>query len=407
MPVPDRTDAMIARLQGELEERNAFMQGLIAGAEDTGRDLNETERNLITEHRQRIAAIKDQIEPLEAASAIALESRNRARQINDSIQSARRQGNMAGEVEYRSAAVYVADVWAAHMGDDQASQRLEVFHRAASHQTTADNPGLLPERIVGPVVNFVDASRPLVSAIGPQDLGSGSWAYAKVTQHTLVGAQTAEKTELPSRKMTITKTPITAPTYGGYVNVSKQDIRRTSPAILDMVINDLASEYAIDTETVACNDLVTNAIAGTITIPANPNPFDVSKAVWGAVGQSWAGTRGAGRPILAVSPDMMGLVGPLFPSTNPTNAYGSGFNAAEYGQGANGQISGLTVVMSAGLATGTMLVLNTAAVKCFEDRYGAMQVNEPSVWGVQVGYAGDFETVILEALGVVKIGAGV
>ena len=30
--------------------------------------------------------------------------------------------------------------------------------------------------------------------------------------------------------MTITKTPLGADTFGGYVNVSKQDINRSSPA---------------------------------------------------------------------------------------------------------------------------------------------------------------------------------
>ena len=47
--------------------------------------------------------------------------------------------------------------------------------------------------------------------------------------------------------------------------------------------------------------------------------------------------------------------------------------------------------MSAGLAAGQILVFSTAAVKAFEYRYGNLQVVEPSVWGVQVGYAGDFD----------------
>ena len=33
-----------------------------------------------------------------------------------------------------------------------------------------------------------------------------------------------------------------------YVNVSKQNINRSSPAVLDMIINDLAGQYAIETE---------------------------------------------------------------------------------------------------------------------------------------------------------------
>ena len=59
--------------------------------------------------------------------------------------------------------------------------------------------------------------------------------------------------------------------------------------------------------------------------------------------------------------------------------------------------------MSAGLANGTILVYSTAAAKTFEYKYGNLQVVEPSVWGVQVGYAGDFDCVVIEPLGIVKV----
>ena len=59
--------------------------------------------------------------------------------------------------------------------------------------------------------------------------------------------------------------------------------------------------------------------------------------------------------------------------------------------------------MSAGLDTGQILVYSTAAARAFEYKYGNMTVDEPSVWGVQVGYAGDFDCVVIEPAGVVKI----
>src|SRR5690606_34170235 len=71
-----------------------------------------------------------------------------------------------GEVEYRSAGQYIVDTLGAHLGNRDAQDRLEVFHRSAAHQTTADNAGLLPDPIVGPIVSFIDAARPLVMALG-------------------------------------------------------------------------------------------------------------------------------------------------------------------------------------------------------------------------------------------------
>ena len=364
------TDSMIARLQRELEDKDTFVDGIVADAEKAQRDLDAREMEMVRSARDRIDEIKSQMEPLGELARISADSRARAAKLADQMAVAR-DGARVGPVEYRSAGAYIADIYLTAMGSDESRTRLEVFHRAAAHQTTTDNPGLLPEQIVAPVVQFVDSARPLVTAIGTTDLGSGAWAYAKVTQHTQVGAQSAEKAEMASRKMTITKTSITAPTYGGYVNVSKQDIQRTNPQILDMVIDDLASEYAIQTEAAAAT--------------------------------AYTNVRGAGRLILAVAPGDLGLFGRLFAPYNPTNSQGSGFSAGSFGSGAMGAISGIQVIMTPGLAAGQALVINTAGVKLFEYRYGSLQVNEPSVWGVQVGYAGDFETVIVQTGSIISI----
>ena len=67
----------------------------------------------------------------------------------------------------------------------------------------------------------------------------------KITQHVTVGPQTAEKTELPSQKMVIGEVPFTKGTFGGAVDVSRQDIDWTSPAAWDILIRDLADVYAM------------------------------------------------------------------------------------------------------------------------------------------------------------------
>jgi HK97 family phage major capsid protein len=395
------TDAMIARLEGELEERNAFVEGLVAGAQDGGRDLSSQEMEMIGNARARITDLAQQLEPLRATSKLSIESRNRARELTNEIVGSRaRNGQPAPE--YRTAGAYIADQYYAQLGDREAGERMEIFHRVAAHQTTADNPGLLPEQIVAPLVNFIEVARPLIGTIGVTDLGGGAWSYARVTQHTLVGKQAGEKTELPSRKMLVTKTPLGADTFGGYVNVSKQDINRSSPAILDMIVNDLAEQYAIETEEEAGAVLTAAATAGPV-IPATPTGANVATAIWGAAGSVFAATKGQGRTVVAVSPDQLGVIGPLFPTVNPTNAYSTGFPVGSIGQGEQGSISGLTVIMSAGLATDTILVFSTAAVKAFEYKYGNLQVVEPSVWGVQVGYAGDFDCVVIEPTGVVRV----
>jgi len=392
---------MLARFQAELEERRTFMDGLIEGAEAAGRDLSAEEMELYTRARDRMRVIEGQMEPLREGARIAIESRNRTAELLGAYEQARAPGGHAATVEYRSAGAYVAELYYAQLGDESARNRLDAYHRVAAHQTTVDNPGLIPEQIVQPIVNFIEVARPLIASVGPVDLGGGAWSYARVTQHTQVGKQAGEKTELPSRKMTVTKTPLGADTFGGYVNVSKQDINRTSPAILDMVITDLAQQYGIETEDEMGTVMVANSTPGP-AIPAAPTALDISKAIWSAAGLVFAATKGQGRTVIAVSPDMLGVIGPLFPALNPTNAIAA-MNASDIANGTIPSLSGLSSLMSAGLADGTVLVYSTAAVKAFEYKYGNLQVVEPSVWGVQVGYAGDFDAVVIEPTGVIKV----
>jgi HK97 family phage major capsid protein len=397
------TDQLVARYAQEIDDRQTFIDGLVEAAERETRDINSQELELITRARDRIQIVNGMLEPLRETARISADSRERTARIQAEIATAR-SPELAGPVEYRSAGAYILDYWRAGLGVDEAASRIDLYHRAASHQTTGDNPGLLPEQILGPVVNFIDAARPLVAALGPRQLPSGSWSRPKVTQHTLVGPQSAEKTELSSRKMIVSKVPVAATTYGGYVNVSRQDIDWTQPAIMDLVIADLAAEYAIQTEAATATKLVTDATDSTgPSIGVTPTPVTVAAAVWGAAGQAYSATKGQGRLIIAVSPDMLGLIGPLFAPINPLNAQSTGFTAGQFGQGVMGAVSGISVVMSSALPAGTVLVISTAASEVYEDRIGALQVVEPSVLGVQVAYAGYFAALTMEALGIIAV----
>jgi len=393
---------MLARYVGEIEERQTFIDGLVEAAENEQRDLNEQEMELVTRARDRIEVVNRNMGPLEEARRISTESTERVAALARFMHE---RDDLPKMVEYRSAGAYVLDYWRAGLGADDAIHRLDLYNRAAAHQTTADNPGLLPEQIMGPLISFVDDARPLVTALGPRQLPSGSWSRPIVTQHTNVALQASgEKTELVSQKMTIAKLPVTAGTFGGYVNVSRQDIDWTQPAIMDLVINDLASVYAQKTEAALAAVIDASTTAGP-TLPASPDGADVAAAIWAAAGTAYSAMKGAGRLVLAVSPDMLGLVGPLFAPINPTNAQSSGFSAGGFGSGAMGAISGIAVIMSPALDAGTMIVFSTAAVEVYEDRIGSLQVVEPSVLGVQVAYAGYFASLVVEDAGIIEIDA--
>jgi len=167
-----QTDRMLARYMGEIEERQNFIDGIVEAAESDQRDLSPQEMELVTRARERIGVCHDQMGPLTEARRISSESADRLAEIARFAGEAERRSPSV--VEYRSAGAYLIDKWQAGLGMEEARDRLDMFHRAAAHQTTGDNPGLLPEQILGPVVNFIDASRPLVNALGPRQLPSGS-----------------------------------------------------------------------------------------------------------------------------------------------------------------------------------------------------------------------------------------
>ena len=405
------TDTMIRRHETAIEEKLGFIEQLTSKAESANRKLSDQEKQLIADAQAEVNGMEDDLKLLGETSRIAVESRNTARKYDTAIAGARANG--ATGFEYRSAGEYLVDLWAARAdGQGQGRkhrERLETYemaHRAAAHQTTADNLGVIPQLILDPVINFIDASRPLVTSFGPKPIPGGpSFIRPKVTQHTAVGPQSAEKAELPSQKMLITRNTVNVATYGGYVNVSKQDIDWSSPNIMDLVVNDLASVYAIETEEAFATALVAAATPGGTPLTGAMTQQQVAAVIWGAAGAVYAATKGQGRLILAVSPDMLNVVGPIFAPVNPQNAQSSGFVAGGYGQGVVGAISGISVVMSAALPSGTAIVTSTAAAEVYDQRGGTLSVIEPSVLGTQVAYYGYFGSLVVEATGIVELAA--
>jgi HK97 family phage major capsid protein len=409
-----QNDAMIGRIEREIEERTAFVEGIIGNAQDQDRDLTDNDKEMLKSARGRLDSLKEQADTLYDSRTRVTEARSRAVQVGTELARLRQQADN-GPIEYRSAGAYLSDYIAASTGSRDAHERLEVFTRAAAHQKTPDNLGVVPDPIVGGVINFIDASRPLVNFLGPQNLPSATWYRPKVTQRTLVAAQGSagaaadEKAELTSQKMTITRLTGNAVTYGGYVNVSRQDIDFSQPSMLDVVINDLASQYAIQTEAalgVLVNAQANNVELAPVAAGGSPSATELVAGLWTAMANVYAATKGVGRVALVVPPARLGAWGGAFAPVNPQNSQSQGFEAGNFGSGVVGSISGIPVICSPSYPVTTNhygAVISSAAVEVYEQRIGALQVTEPSVLGVQVAYAGYFTPMLIETAGVQRI----
>ena len=403
-------DAMIRRLQKELEERTAAAQGIIATAQDGERDLNQAERETLTGLRDRIGELKNQLGELEATADLAGQVADRMKQFDHAMTLARHNGDRS--TEYRSAGDWALDSYKASIGDRQAQERLELFYRVAAHQKTPDNLGVIPDPIVGEVVKFIDAARPMVNFLGPRNLPSNTWHRPLVTQSTSVAAQGSagaaadEKAELVSQKMTITRLTANAVTYGGYVNVSRQNIDFSNGQVMDIIIMDLAQQYAIQTEAALGTELdASTATAVGYGTAGNETAATIRAALWAAAGDIYGTTKGQGRLALALAPDRLETFGPLFTPIPLDVAPGEGLSAGNFNSGMVGSISGIPVFMSAGLASTKAFLFSSAAIEVYEQRVGTLQVVEPSVLGVQVAYAGYFTPLTIDDGGIIELTA--
>jgi HK97 family phage major capsid protein len=391
-----------ADLQAKIDEAIRTQQSVVGDARSQGRDLTDAEAELVRNKTEQIKGYRSQAAPLIDQITVANDSRARSEELSQALALVRRPD--MGKFSYRSAGHYVLDNVRAVRGDREAAERIDWYNRTAAHQTTTNAAGIVPQEVVAPVINFIDSARPLVSALGARTLEGGpNFFRPRVTTHTSVAKQTAEKAEFVSQAMVIDKLTATVDTYGGYVNVSRQIIDWSSPSIMDIIVGDLATQYAKQTEAAAASQFTTAATAGTV-IPTGAASADaIAAAVWAAVGAIYTAIPVAGRIVGVASPAMLGVIGPAFAPVNPANAQSTGFTAADFGSGLMGSIGGVPIYVSPGLTGSQLLVIHPGAAEVYDQTIGMLSVVEPSVGGVQVAYMGYFSALTVAAGGIIKI----
>jgi HK97 family phage major capsid protein len=293
---------------------------------------------------------------------------------------------------------YMHDVIHANQGDMEARERIT---RALANAVTGDVPGLVPEPIVGDIVNIIDASRPVVSFLRSYTMPQygSSFTRPKVVQHTIVGEQTAQKTELPSRKFTVDPLPVNKMTLGGAIDVAFQVIDWTQPSALNAISTDLADQYAIQTEAVACG-LITAAAATQGLIPVT----DDTSAAWIAALTSAAADVYTGcqrmPDVVFASPDVWAMLAGMVDTTGrPIMQAGAPMNSAGVMRLTTfaGSILGMPLIVSPQFPPGTCIVAASQYAEVYEDRRGALRVVEPKLLGWEIAYYGYFAGLVTVA----------
>lgn len=376
--------AYLDRLHEQYDEIRTGVEALTERAAEQNRDVSDEEQTQVDRDRSRMEELQTAIghyTELESQSANVATLR-RALPERSPVTTTTGPTQDAYDIarEFPTAADYAITLHRAwSLRDPEAIERIE---RATQHQTTGDNPGLIPRPILGPALNFIDATRPFVNSCNRKPLPAGKFDRPKVNQHVDVQKQTNEKDLTASQKMTVDLMPVAANTFAGHLNISRQDVKWTSPGILQLVFDDFAYVYAIRT----CADASAQFLAsvgGSASIPVGSNDAGgVMGALYDAAAQSMRD--GEALPdTLWASPDVWGALGgmtsgisgaPSFPSLSVTSPGGNPL--------------GLNLVVDAHFPAGTAVVGPSQYAEFYEDVDGLMQVQEPDVLGQLVGYAG-------------------
>lgn len=405
---------VLERLLEQRTEQETFVDQLLARVAEEERDLVEAERNNLTAARERITQLDEQITPLEEFEQVAAQHRrNRPpapREDRDDDRSQQqgsreqRLGLKDRGVVYPTAGHFIVDKiralgypGAQFKPDQDAAQRVATaMQTRIATQTTAETPGLMPEPIIGEILTDLDAARPFMSSVGIKPLPNGDgkkFTRPHVIQHTQTGEQTAEKTELATRQFKVDGIEFTRRTFGGTLNVSRQDIDWTSPSAWNALISDLQLEYGADTEDTASSEFA-DAVTQSVTVADEDDLKSWIQALYSAaVTASTAnGTRRATALRLPdhiwCSIDMWASLGALISAARATTASNDNPGSSTPTSFQTGDILTVPRTMAPGFPEGTLVVGRSALYETYEERIGLLQAVEPKILGVEVAYGG-------------------
>lgn len=407
MPSNSNTRTRAERLLDERAKIQIRWEDLVAevnGRADGG--FTESENDMVATYRTRTEEIDTDLETINGDLEREEKAEKASKALRAHIAGSTDGVDLNGEdIVYRSFSAYgrdyliskvpeIQDYVGRELGPafvEQAKDRLgNAVLRAPANTLSSDVAGLLPPTHLNDIMDIINTDRPVVASGRSVDLSRGSLTYPKITQRPTVSKQSAEKTEVSSQKLTVDMETINADTYLGAGNLSWQMVNWSVPSGLDLFFRLLAEQYALATETAACNVLssaavtVADALAGT-----SADTFtDWLTAIMEGVEAIYDSTTAIPNT-LYLSPDMFFLAAVITSDTRVMLIDAGNVNL----QSLSGRVSGLNVVTSRGFAAGTAIVGDSRALLVGETPGAPVQLRavEPAIGGYEVAIIGAFK----------------
>ena len=278
--------------------------------------------------------------------------------------------------QYRSFGTWVKAVAA---GNEDAL----ALHRTFTGADSGDS--IMKNAWVSDTVRILNAGRPTFNVLssGPLPADGMNVEYPLVNTNTLaVGEQVAEGDALDYGKLTLTSATAPIKTYGGYTDMSRQVVERSSIAYVDTAFRAMVAKYAA----------ATNAAARAAVVTASANFNTASVAAWeaddviGALAKAAADVNNnAGRAleVILVSSDVFQALAKIVDGSGRPILSNAGLTNNTFGSinpvGLTGVILGLPIVMDPSLANGSFYVGNSAALTTYESAGAPFRLNDEEI----------------------------
>jgi hypothetical protein len=241
--------------------------------------------------------------------------------------------------------------------------------RALADQITTNSPGVT-SGITGEVRGLITSVREAIQAFGGSSpLGDSGmaleWPYYAGDLKTLVGKQTAEKTEITSVRVDLLRGTEPISTFAGGSDISYQLIRRSRPSYVEAYGRIMLAGWALATEAAFEGDLLTGA-TGTVVIDWLTANADAVRAAFFSASQAVKAATGAPASAALASSDVFahlgGLVG-LWPASYGTQNVAGTATASTLAI----NVSGLAVIEAPFFPVNSMVFGNPSAAAWAED----------------------------------------
>lgn len=238
---------------------------------------------------------------------------------------------------------------------------------------------------VSDTVRILNAGRPTYNVFSTGSLPADGMnvEYPKVNTNTLdITEQAAEGDTLAYGKLTLTSATAPIKTYGGYTDMSRQVVERSSVAYVDTAFRAMVAKYAAATNKAVRDSLIANAGSFNSSALGAWTATEIIDSLAEAATKV-NGDTGLPLEFILVSSDVFRLIAktvdtldrPILSNTGATsNTYGS-INPV----GLTGNILGLPVVVDPSLANLSFYAGNSAALTNYESAGAPFRLNDEDI----------------------------